>query len=312
VHILDFNKMQVKFLKQISDPVNGESQISAVCFSPNGQKLAICIDRVVQLYDETGELRDRFATKPIDSKYGRQSYVVTAMDFSPESTQLAVAQSDNIVFVYKLGTDWNEKKSIVAKFVQSAHVTSLIWLPDGQIIFGLADGKIRSGNVKKNKSHTLFTAEQYTVSLTANVSRKAILSGHADGSICRFIIEDEGTGDKSGLVVRHSCPPCALVWSAYGILVGGCDRRIVVYSKDGKILQQFDYSREPEEREFSAGICNPTGQECVFGSYDHIRLYSYQPRKGMFDEAPSKEIRNMYTVTAMAWRSGKKCLSLFF
>ncbi|CAF1635554.1 unnamed protein product [Rotaria magnacalcarata] len=295
--------MQVKFFKQISDPVNGEAQISAVCFSPNGQKLAICIDRVVQLYDETGELRDRFATKPIDSKYGRQSYVVTAMDFSPESNQLAVAQSDNIVFVYKLGADWNDKKSIVAKFVQSAHVTTLIWLPDGQIIFGLADGKIRSGNVKKNKSHTLFTAEQYTVSLAANVSRKAILSGHGDGSICRYIIEDEGTGDKSGLVVRHSCPPCALVWSAYGILVGGCDRRVVVYSKDGKILQQFDYSREINEREFSTGICNPTGQECVFGSYDHIRLYSYQARKGMFDEAPSKEIKNMYTVTGMAWRS---------
>ena len=85
--------MQVKFLKQISDPTAGEAQISAICFSPNGQKLAVCLDRVVQLYDETGELRDRFATKPIDSKYGRQSYIVTAMDFSPDSTQLAVAQS---------------------------------------------------------------------------------------------------------------------------------------------------------------------------------------------------------------------------
>jgi len=25
----------------------------------------------------------------------------------------------------------------------------------------------------------------------------------------------------------------------------------------------------------------------------------------MFEEAPMKEIKNMYTVTAMAWRSGK-------
>lgn len=251
--------MQIKFFKQISESAAGEAQISSVCFSPNGQKLAICVDRVVQLYDETGELRDRFATKPIDSKYGRQSYVVTGMDFSPDSTQLAVAQSDNIVFVYKLGTDWGEKKSIVAKFVQSAHVTSLIWLPDGQVIFGLADGKVRSGNVKKNKSTTLYTAEHYTVSLAPNVTRKAILSGHADGSICRYIIEDEGNGEKPGLVVRHSCPPCALVWSSKGILVGGCDRRIVVYNKDGKSLQSFDYSREPLEREFSVGICNPTG-----------------------------------------------------
>lgn len=300
--------MQVKFLKQIAEPIAGESQINALCFSPNGQKLAICIDRVVQLYDDTGELRDRFATKPIDSKYGRQSYVVTGMDFSPDSVQLAVAQSDNIVFVYKLGSEWGEKKSIVAKFIQSAHVTTLIWIPDGQIIFGLADGKIRSGSVRKNKSHTLFTAEQYTVALTTNISRKAILSGHADGSICRFIIEDEAQGEKSGLVVRHSCPPCALVWSAHGILVGGCDRRVVVYNKEGKILQQFDYSREPEVREISAGICNPTGQECVFGSYDRIHLYSYQARKGMFEEAPSKDMKNMYTVTAMAWRSGKQSI----
>ena len=251
--------MQVKFHKQIAEPIAGEAQISAICFSPNCQKLAICIDRVVQLYDDIGELRDQFATKPSDAKYGRQSYVVTGMDFSPDSTQLAIAQSDNIVYVYKIGSDWNEKKSIVAKFVQSSHVTSLLWLPDGQVIFGLADGKLRSGNVKKNKSTTLFTAEQYTVALTANVSRKAILSGHADGSICRFIIEDEGTGDRAGLVVRHSCAPCAIVWSAHGILVGGCDRRVVVYGKDGKILQQFDYSREPNERDFSAGICNPTG-----------------------------------------------------
>jgi intraflagellar transport protein 172 len=252
--------MQVKFLKQISETTAGEAQISTICFSPNGHKLAVCIDRIIQLYDEAGELQDRFATKPINSTNGRQSYVITGMHFSPDSTHLAVAQSDNIVFVYKIGSDWNEKKSIVAKFIQTSHVTSLIWLPDGQIIFGLADGKIRSGNMKKNKSTTLFTAEQYTVALTANVSRKAILSGHSDGSICRFIIHDEGTGDKPGLVVKHSCPPCVIVWSSHGILVGGCDRRVVVYNKDGKILQQFDYSREPNEREFSAGICNPTGR----------------------------------------------------
>ncbi|CAF0950446.1 unnamed protein product [Didymodactylos carnosus] len=294
--------MQIKFLKQISEPVNGEAQVSTICFSPNGQKLAMCIDRVIQLYDDLGELRDRFATKPIDSKYGRQSYVVTSMDFSPDNAMLAIAQSDNIVFVYKIGHDWGEKKSIVAKFVQNSNVTTLIWLPDGQIIFGLADGKLRSGNVKKNKSQTLFTAEQYTISLTANITKKAILSGHADGSICRFIIEDEGTGDKSGLVVRHSCPPGAIVWTPHGIIVGGCDRRIVIYNKDGKVLQQFDYSREANEREFSAGICNPTGQEVVFGSYDHIRLFSYQPRKGLFEEGPMKEIKNMYTVTSMSWR----------
>jgi len=32
------------------------------------------------------------------------------MAFSPDSGKLAVAQSDNIVFVYKLGVDWHDKK----------------------------------------------------------------------------------------------------------------------------------------------------------------------------------------------------------
>ena len=58
-----------------------------------------------------------------------------------------------------------EKKSIVAKLIQNSAITCMTWLLDGQIIFGLADGKIRSGNVKKNKSSNVYTAEHYTVSL---------------------------------------------------------------------------------------------------------------------------------------------------
>ena len=36
----------------------------------------------------------------------RQTYVVRGMAFSPDSTKLAVAQSDKIVYIYKLGLDW--------------------------------------------------------------------------------------------------------------------------------------------------------------------------------------------------------------
>ena len=32
------------------------------------------------------------------------------MAFSPDSTKLAVAQTDNIIFVYKIGEDFGEKK----------------------------------------------------------------------------------------------------------------------------------------------------------------------------------------------------------
>ena len=33
---------------------------------------------------------------------GPKNYTVTGMAFSPDSTKLAVAQSDNIVFIYKV------------------------------------------------------------------------------------------------------------------------------------------------------------------------------------------------------------------
>lgn len=40
-----------------------------MCYAPNNAKFAVCTtDRVVLLYDEAGERRDKFSSKPIDSK----------------------------------------------------------------------------------------------------------------------------------------------------------------------------------------------------------------------------------------------------
>lgn len=59
------------------------------------------------------------------------------MAFSPDEegfgTRLAVAQSDNVVFVYKLGKNHKDKKSICNKFPTGSRdqgnrsVTSLTW-----------------------------------------------------------------------------------------------------------------------------------------------------------------------------------------
>ena len=40
-----------------------------MAWSPNNQKLAVVTaDRVIQLFDETGEKKDKFSTKPADPK----------------------------------------------------------------------------------------------------------------------------------------------------------------------------------------------------------------------------------------------------
>jgi len=104
--------MQLKYLKNVLACQDGAAKVSAASWSPNNLKLAVCTaDRVVLLFDETGEKRDKFSTKPADPKYGKKSYVVRGLEFSPDSTKLAVGQTDNIVFVYRLGEDWGEKKA---------------------------------------------------------------------------------------------------------------------------------------------------------------------------------------------------------
>jgi intraflagellar transport protein 172 len=48
---------------------SGEAQIQAMAWSPNNQKFAVCTaDRIIHLFDDMGEKRDKFSTKPCDSK----------------------------------------------------------------------------------------------------------------------------------------------------------------------------------------------------------------------------------------------------
>ena len=98
--------MQLRHLKTIHQPQEGIAKVTAICWSPSNKKLAVVTtDRVVHLCDENGERRDKFSTKPADSK-GPKAYLVRGMAWSPDSTKLAIAQSDNIAFVYKLGSEW--------------------------------------------------------------------------------------------------------------------------------------------------------------------------------------------------------------
>ncbi|XP_023687337.1 intraflagellar transport protein 172 homolog [Paramormyrops kingsleyae] len=295
--------MQLKHLKTLLTPQDGAAKITCMVWAPNNAKFAVCsVDRVVLLYDEQGERRDKFSTKPADPKYGKKSYVVKSMAFSPDSTKIAIAQTDNIIYVYKIGEEWGEKKVICNKFVQTSAVTCLVWPAENAIIFGLAEGKIRLANTKTNKSSTLYGTESYVVSLTSNVSGKGVLSGHADGTVVRYFFDDEGSGESQGKLLTHACPPYALAWGANSIIVAGCDKKIVAYGKEGYVLQTFDYSQDRSEKEFTTAAASPSGQSVVVGSYDRLRVFNWSPRRGSWDEASPKEIPNLYTITALAWK----------
>lgn len=67
------------------------------------------------LHDENGVLQDKFKAKA-NQAASEASFAVLDLAYSSDSTRLALAQSDNILYVYKLGIEWKEKKSITNKF----------------------------------------------------------------------------------------------------------------------------------------------------------------------------------------------------
>ncbi|KAJ7341442.1 hypothetical protein JRQ81_005540 [Phrynocephalus forsythii] len=295
--------MQLRHVRTLLPPQDGAAKVTCLAWAPSNARLAVCtVDRVVLLYDEHGERRDKFSTKPADPKYGRKSYVVKGMAFSPDSTKIAVGQSDGIIFVYKIGEDWGDKKVICNKFIQTSAVTCLLWPEENIIVFGLAEGKVRLANPKTNKSSTIYGTDSYVVSLASNTSGKGILSGHADGTVVRYFFDDEGSGESQGKLVMHPCPPYALAWASNSIVAAGCDKKIVAYGKEGHVIQTFDYSRDTSEKEFTVAATSPGGQSVVIGSFDRLRVLNWSPRRSAWEEAKPKQIPHLYTITALAWK----------
>ncbi|KAI8818942.1 uncharacterized protein EV422DRAFT_125936 [Fimicolochytrium jonesii] len=295
--------MQIRYLKSIVPQGETAQRITALTWSPNNQKLAVAsADRVVQLFDETGERKDRFSTKPGDPKAAR-SYTIVGLAFSPDSTKLAVAQSDNAVFVYRLGLEWGEKKSIVNKFIQTAEITCLAWPREqpNALVFGMADGKVRIGNLKTNKAATLYQTESCVVSLSASHDGNAIISGHLDGSMNRFFFDDGLSGASQGKFTAHRTTPVALAWGESVVAAGG-DKVVVFYDSEGRVMQEFDYSRDDDVQDFTGAEFSPSGQSVVIGSFNRFYVYNFSTANQQWEEAPVKVIENFYTVSALSWK----------
>ncbi|CAG9768133.1 unnamed protein product [Ceutorhynchus assimilis] len=302
--------MQLKYLQTILEAQDQDFKIVSLCWSPNNQKLAVATcDRQILLFDEEGNKRDKFSTKPYDPEAGKKSYIISGIGFSSDSTKIAVAQSDCIVYVYKIGEKWGEKKAICNKFPQPSPVTCVLWLLCGPIICGLQDGKVRALQIKSNKSQSLFASDSLVVSLAPNSKGTGFLSGHIDGNVIRFFVasDPDSDGEAQGRAALHSVPPFALAWPQGHIFAAGCDKRVCVYNNAGKTVKTFDYSKNNEEHDFVVAISSPSGHAVTLGSFDRLRTYIWNTQKNIWDETPAKIIKNFYTVTALAWkRDGSK------
>ena len=63
------------------------------------------------------------------------------------------------------------------------------------------------------------------------------------GKVFNFCQPTFLTPSVSGKVVVHSIPPYAMAWTSQHICVAGPDKKVVFYTPEGMLAQQFDYFR---------------------------------------------------------------------
>lgn len=123
------------------------------------------------------------------------------------------------------------------------------------------------------------------------------MSAHADGKIFRY----DFTAGAHQLLVTHNCPAYALAWGEH-IFAGGDSKKMAVYDDRGTVVQQFNHSSEEGERAPAVAMSSPSGQCVVVGSYDRLRVYNLNVRRGFWEEAARKDIINLYTASALCWK----------
>lgn len=80
--------------------------------------------------------------------------------------------------MYKIGSEWGQKKAICNKFPTSSSVTCLTWPKDraNDIYFGLSEGKVKTGKLANNKSAVAFSTDNYVLSLASRSINISILN----------------------------------------------------------------------------------------------------------------------------------------
>ncbi|KHJ47184.1 WD domain, G-beta repeat protein [Trichuris suis] len=301
--------MFVRYDKELIPYQGRLAPVQSVAWSPDSSRLAVCnSDNVIFLYDESGEKRDKFNTKSVDSKGEKLSYVVKGIVFSPDSTKLAVGQSDCSVFVYRLGQRWSDRKVICNKFLHKGPVTCLLWPSEQRIVVGSLEGRVRLANPKTNKCSTMYNTGVMVTSL-ASCDDQGFLSGHADGSIVMYAYQG-ASSSAARKFCSHSVAPYVLLWSQNTLIAAGSDRRVLVYDADGNLFQQLNYANESTDREVSSAALSPGGQSVALGSYDKFRTYSWSNKKSGWVEGDLILVKNMYTITAMSWKSDSSKIAI--
>ena len=285
--------MNFKHSKNLQESIDGMKKIFGISWSPNLQRIAVAhVDerRMVRisLYDETGKKREMFSTKAANKN--SKSYIVKEIAFSPDSTKLAVCQTDCIIFIYNLGRNWGDKKVICNKFEQNFPVTAMIW-PNkkvNELYFGVADGKVKKAILKNNTAQALYSTGSFVIAMSYNYDNTYIISSHMDNTkIC-----NTSTISYCLSFLLHN----------NSFLSSSLEKKIFIHNEKGDIIQNFDYSNDPMIKDFSICKINTNYDIIAIGNYNKLFIYGYNNKQNKWEESCVVEIQNYFSFTALCWK----------
>lgn len=153
--------------------------------------------------------------------------------------------------------------------------------------------------MKTHKPETLYQNDSYVTAICCNPDGNAMVAAHLDGSM--YIFNFDTPDRPAHMIARHSCVPFALAWGT-SIAVGGNNNTVVFYDEDGGEEQTFDMSDNPECKEFTVAVANPTGDSVVFGNFNSLYIFTRNKDTMSWEEKTPTKVDNMYSVTAMGWK----------
>eukprot|EP00158_Paraphelidium_tribonemae_P009660 Partr_v1_DN28926_c0_g1_i3_m26019 putative intraflagellar transport 172 homolog (Chlamydomonas) len=252
----------------------GKSKLAAT----SSDSLTVHLFDTVSTASGSSTPKDKFPTKSARDPPAA-SYSLTDIQLSSDESKVAVAQSDGGLFIYKVGSQWGDKKSICNKFSSvSGAAISCMHMSDSSVVFGCIDGSVHLALLKSNKSQVIYDGSNSGVIALA-VNDRFLYTSHADGTVYRFKSLSSGGGyafDRvffqcggGETVTCLAVDPVASSDSS-SVLLGCGDGRVVVLNQLSQHIDEFDFGSDVSE--FTHAVSSKNS--AVFVSSGRLDVFS--------------------------------------
>ena len=289
--------MKIKHDKTLISPETSFSisKIDQCSWSSNGNRLAVCTSNNNQVTLFSGvnlDKKEKFALKAVDKAFSKETFTVKGLAFSPDSTRIAIGQTDCVIYVFKVGLEVGDKKVISGKFTIPSPCTALVWHDSG-IIFGSLDGKVKIIQNSNNKMGSVISSNSMVVSLSVSGDELAV--GFLAGAIVLTTIGSKGSSKQ---VATSTSPPFAMSLTCKGFLCfGGSDGKVSFIDLKGNSLTDSKQVLELGT-EVNTVSCSPAGNLIIVGSLESLVLFKFENYWRKFQ---ALELSGGHLITSTNW-----------